>query len=363
MWIARFFISFSYLIFVYLIFIYKIRKLEICKNKDILHILNNYKNKMKIKNSIEIVRGGESPMAIGFIKPKILIPYGYKNKEIEQILIHELCHIKYKDVLVNISISLITCLYWFNPIIWIASIKMRQDMEMLCDQRVLNITKDKKLYATVLLHTALNKKSIMFYATSMENGEKQIKRRIKMIVNGKKTKLIYTVIAAIVLTVVGITFLTNKENKNVRAVGNTVENKLQNIDGIKEFNYDKITVANQYSVYDEELGKAVEKFSDARPISNKNVMGEVVNNLKGIKFTEIGEPDLHKIEANLELTYDITFYENNEEKGNIRFYDLNTIVYKLNNKLYINDSIKNDYDTIVSKMENIITLFKPVNFD
>lgn len=362
-WLAGCFISFIYLIVVYSIFLRRVRKLDICSNKDILQILNKYKNKINIKDNVEIIRGGESPMLVGVIKPKILIPNGYKSEEIEQILIHELCHIKYKDVFINIIISFITCLYWFNPIIWIASINIRRDMEMLCDQRVLNITEDRKLYATVLLDTALKKKHFILCTTSMENGEKQIKRRIKMIANGKKTKFIYTIIAIAVLGTVGIACLTNKENKNVQAASIEIEENLDAIDGLKEMNYDKLTVAFKYSVYDEQLGKSVEKFSEARPISNASVIEAVKNNLKDIKFIEIKESDFKNLQENKELTYDITFYQNNEKKGNIRFYDLDTVIYNLDNKVYINDSSKNDNETIISNMENIITIFKPVNFD
>lgn len=68
---------------------------------------------------------------VSLIKIKILIPenmINLSNKELEHILLHELCHLKRKDTLVNCLLLIFQSIHFFNPIIWYLFKKLREDM-------------------------------------------------------------------------------------------------------------------------------------------------------------------------------------------------------------------------------------------
>lgn len=48
---------------------------------------------------------------------------------------------------------LVCAIHWFNPLLWLAFILLARDMEMACDEQVLEQlgTEEKKRYSTFLL--------------------------------------------------------------------------------------------------------------------------------------------------------------------------------------------------------------------
>ena len=73
----------------------------------------------------------KTPMAIGVLKPVILMPVGVINglspAEVEAILAHELAHIRRSDYLFNIFQSILEVLYYFNPSVWWISANSRME--------------------------------------------------------------------------------------------------------------------------------------------------------------------------------------------------------------------------------------------
>ena len=62
-----------------------------------------------------------SPVTIGFLKPMILVPMAAVNRltpgQMEAVLLHELAHIKRHDYLVNLWITFIQTILYFNPFV------------------------------------------------------------------------------------------------------------------------------------------------------------------------------------------------------------------------------------------------------
>lgn len=107
--------------------------------------------KVKVYLSKKII----TPATIGFLKPIILLPFSCTTyltpTQIEAILIHELKHIKRNDFLINIFITLIQKILFFNPfIIWMYK-DINAYREKLCDDTVLNFKYNALDYAQSLL--------------------------------------------------------------------------------------------------------------------------------------------------------------------------------------------------------------------
>lgn len=201
-------VLFSYFVFVYISFSLNLKNMRAC-DKNILDLLEECKNKLLIKENIKVVIGGDSPMLKGMFRPVIILPEGYTTDETRKIFIHELYHYKYGDVFAIWISTAIVCINWFNPIIWYSFFVMRKDIELVCDQRVLEIVEDRKEYANLLLKTALRRNKFMLGTTSMQNGEKEISKRIKYIAYFRKPKVYWSIITLIIALAVGGICLTN----------------------------------------------------------------------------------------------------------------------------------------------------------
>ncbi|MCX7614234.1 MAG: DUF4825 domain-containing protein [Clostridiales bacterium] len=208
---------FLYLLTVYFLFGRKIKQYPIITETEILQVLNKCKRSTGVSKSIVIRRGGSTPLLKGIVNPELILPEGYSADELESIFTHELMHLKYNDISVLMFCTLLLCLYWYNPVLWICFFALRRDIEVLCDYRVLEILQDRKQYASVLLKTALKKNNFLIATTSMQNGAKEIRRRIKFIACYKKPKVIWSTAAILAVLVIGIFCLTNarESSKNI----------------------------------------------------------------------------------------------------------------------------------------------------
>ena len=117
-WLIGAAMLFSYLLIVYILFSLKLRRVDTHKDQKIISLLREYKDKMNIKGDVALKIYGSTPMLKGILKPVIILPGGYNSEEIRQMIIHELCHLKHNDILLNMISTIFLCLNWYNPIIW-----------------------------------------------------------------------------------------------------------------------------------------------------------------------------------------------------------------------------------------------------
>lgn len=129
-----------------------------------------------------------SPFILGFIKPRIYIPFGLREQERVFILKHEAYHLKRKDHLIKPFAFVVLAFHWFNPLAWLAFALMAKDMEMSCDEKVLSETGSgiAKEYCTSLLSFAANRRFPS--ASPLAFGETGIRERVKNILRFKAPK-------------------------------------------------------------------------------------------------------------------------------------------------------------------------------
>ena len=165
--------------------------------------------------------GIQTPIVLGFWKPCIYLPAGIRAEEEFYVTAHEATHIGRRDYLTKAVAYLITCLHWFNPVVWAAYAFMATDMEMACDEEtVFRIGMEKrKAYASALLELSAPKSS--WFAVPPAFGEGDIRMRIQNIMHleqSTKKAAIMTITAGILVT--GI-FLTSGESRAAVPAANT----------------------------------------------------------------------------------------------------------------------------------------------
>ena len=69
------------------------------------------------------------------------------------MLLHELLHLQYRDVLWGLVLCLARCVHWCNPLLWYCANQAGNDLEALCDQRVLERLEgeERREYGRILL--------------------------------------------------------------------------------------------------------------------------------------------------------------------------------------------------------------------
>lgn len=126
------------------------------------------------------------PATIGFFKPVILLPIATINhlstEQVESIILHELAHIRRQDYLLNILISVLETILFFNPFAYLLVNVVKKERELFCDDFVVAFKNDPHNYATALLHLEkLRKGSTALLAVAATGHDGVLLNRVKRI--------------------------------------------------------------------------------------------------------------------------------------------------------------------------------------
>ncbi|MBR0156768.1 MAG: hypothetical protein IJM20_04545 [Clostridia bacterium] len=152
-----------------------------------------------------------SPFIIGIFRPRIMVPYGLTEKELQYVLAHERYHLRRGDQIIKFFSFLLLCLHWFNPLCWLAFYLMGRDMEMSCDEKVLSCGGNKAGYSSALLSFAAGKRYPA--PNPLSFSETNIKGRVKNAMKYEKPKLFVTIVAVMLCIVIVAACGTNPIEK------------------------------------------------------------------------------------------------------------------------------------------------------
>ncbi|QGZ93326.1 M56 family metallopeptidase [Terricaulis silvestris] len=123
------------------------------------------------------------PAVVGVFVPRIVVPVDFEARytpaERELVLEHERAHIRAGDVQVNALAALLQCVFWFNPLAYVARAALRIDQELACDERVMQRHGSaRRAYAEAMLKTQLAASAVPLGCAWPPVGAQPLKQRI-----------------------------------------------------------------------------------------------------------------------------------------------------------------------------------------
>jgi len=167
-----------------------------------------------------------TPLTYGVLRPVILLPKGadWSNTgELEYILAHEFMHIKRFDALTKLVATVVLCIHWFNPLVWVMYFMLNRDMETSCDEAVLNMfgRRSKKSYALTLVGMVQSESRIPALYNNF--SKHAIEERINVIMKMKNITLVRAMTTFALVGVTTAIFATNGVEVQTATPRHTIE--------------------------------------------------------------------------------------------------------------------------------------------
>ncbi|MCQ2483616.1 MAG: M56 family metallopeptidase [Clostridia bacterium] len=179
------------------------------------------KDATKIDRNVYLSEKVTSPFVFGFIIPRIYLPDVLSDVEKDYILLHENTHIKHGDWISKLVAMLVVSLHWFNPLVWLGYFLFEQDIEMRCDESTIkNMDKARiEEYSISIVSYSKISHNARYLVTPLGFSKtifskKEIKSRIKNILNYRRISKATAMTVAICLLSVSVVCTLNQKIKN-----------------------------------------------------------------------------------------------------------------------------------------------------
>jgi beta-lactamase regulating signal transducer with metallopeptidase domain len=159
-----------------------------------------------------------TPALYGFWRPRLLLPAGFTDRFSAQeqrfILLHEVAHVRRRDILFNWLATLLQIPHWFNPLIWYGFARWRADRELACDALALEAAgagQNQEYGRTILrLVDQYTPQAAVPGLVGILEDKRQLQQRIRMIAGFRPGKK-FGLLAAALFIVIGTVCLTDAQ--------------------------------------------------------------------------------------------------------------------------------------------------------
>jgi len=155
---------------------------------DFDELIENARQKAGCRQSV-IVRfcdGIGAPLIWGLFRPTILLPNSARDwslERLEMVLLHELLHAARKDHTMMVASQLVRCVYWTNPLAWVAVHRHSVERELSCDEQVVGCGNDRIIYAEELVAITRDLRREVRYASVAMTEQYGLKARVKSLLD------------------------------------------------------------------------------------------------------------------------------------------------------------------------------------
>ncbi|MEO1041855.1 MAG: M56 family metallopeptidase [Pseudomonadota bacterium] len=139
-------------------------------------LVERVKKRARVDHSFAVVvsAAADTPQLLGLRRPMIALPSDFFDRldpdEQEMALLHELVHLKRRDLIIMAVTELAAALQWFNPLNGHVRRAVRDDQEAACDETVRSFGVSRQRYAALLVKAASNAPAVP--ALTLDHGLK-----------------------------------------------------------------------------------------------------------------------------------------------------------------------------------------------
>ena len=259
---------------------------------------------------VHIIEKNESPFSFFrwiFVNPEVRY-----ESQLQEILIHEQCHVEQKHSIDVVLAELFTIVCWFNPFAWLLKREIRLNLEYLADLYVVQVGCDQKSYQYHLLGMTYHKN----VSTILNNfNDLLLKKRIKMM-NRRRSRLIvkakYTLLIPVTATLLVV--------KNIESVAHSlVSNKIVSNEVIVSVNTKANNVLQKKPIFTSKISKEsnIKKLKEQVYEMSHNRINTIVekkainntapSNVIKDSYVDIKDPELPEKNSTNVRIYNISF--------------------------------------------------------
>lgn len=125
----------------------------------------------------------ETPFLLGLFRPRIYLPSGVEEADVPWIAAHEEAHLRHGDPWRKLGAFLLTAVYWFQPLVWVAFFLYRRDLELACDERAGRDfdMEARSSYVRALMRASMPGRSV--WVAPLGFGSAPVRKRIEAILH------------------------------------------------------------------------------------------------------------------------------------------------------------------------------------
>ncbi len=177
--------------------------------------------------NVNILRGNKKLTNGSFLNYIFLNDNELSADELQQIIAHEMLHVKYLHSVDRIIAKIIQIILWFNPSVYLYARSIEENHEFEVDREIARST-NKNNYADLLLHLSVAKQGMLYHSFS----KVPLKKRITMLFNkpsAKMKRVIYIgIIPVVVISCLAFARLKSDDKPNAKK---QVDKKLYSVIG------------------------------------------------------------------------------------------------------------------------------------
>lgn len=185
------------------------RRFEKLTDPALLHMSNNLARQLHLPSpALCLCSESITPFVVGLWQPGIILPADARNwsdQRLTFVLLHEMAHIKRRDLLTQFLAGLVVAVNWFNPLSWLLFSQMMRLRELACDDFVLLQDQQPVSYAETLLEVAAGYRSMNPAHGIAMAGKLDLARRIHCALDGSRVRVPFgrrTLFSAIALALI-----------------------------------------------------------------------------------------------------------------------------------------------------------------
>jgi bla regulator protein BlaR1 len=186
--------------------------------QDVADLLEDCKQELGVHIPINVVQSAsvQTPALLGFLRPRLLLPdrliETFDREALRLLFLHELAHVRRRDILVNWVATFVHVIHWFNPLVALAMSRMRADRELATDSLVLSHRgeAENRPYGNTLIRLLefAAAPSLLPGTVGVLEDKAELTRRVTMIATHSRTAYRWSALAATLLLFLAVTTLT-----------------------------------------------------------------------------------------------------------------------------------------------------------